>query len=78
MVIYIDILIGINIYITYFLLLAAEKLSGQKASLFRKALASFLGGAASLLILLPEIDGLPLLLIKLCLGAIITAAAFGY
>lgn len=77
-VIYIDVLIGLNIYITYFLLLATEVLSKSKSSSLRRGLAACGGGASSLLILAPDFSFILLLLIKLILAALLILINFGF
>ncbi|MEG2596886.1 MAG: sigma-E processing peptidase SpoIIGA [Oscillospiraceae bacterium] len=77
-VIYIDVLIGLNIYITYFLLLAAESLSKVKSPVWRRGIASSVGGFFSLMILAPDIPFMLLAMIKLLLAAILILLDFGY
>ena len=77
-VIYIDILLGINLYITWLLLLAAEKLSGMQPRLWRKVLAAALGSASSLMILLPPLSDLVSAAIKLLSGILLAVIAFGF
>lgn len=52
-VIYADVLVIINLYVTYFLLLCTCFISREKPKRVRLALSSFFGGFYSLLILLP-------------------------
>lgn len=73
-----DVLIALNLYITWFLLLAAERLAESRSSGWRRGLASLAGGIASLMILLPELPFPVLLLEKLGLAAAITWIAGGY
>ena len=73
-----DVLIALNLYITWFLLLAAERLAESRSPAWRRGLASLAGGVASLTILLPELPFLVLLLEKLGLAAAITWIAGGY
>ncbi len=77
-VIYIDVLIGLNIYITYFLLLATESLSKSKSKTLRRGLASCAGGFSSLIILAPDLPFVLLLLIKLAMAAAIVWVGFGF
>lgn len=76
-VIYADVLIGLNLYVTWFLLLAAEQLSGRRCKTWRRGCAALVGGFSSLAIFLPEMPFLFLLCGKLGLGAVITAIAGG-
>ena len=53
--VYADVLVGMNLYVTWFLLLASERLAGVRSSSLRRGLAALCGGLASLLIFLPEL-----------------------
>ncbi len=77
-VIYIDVLIGLNIYITYILLLATESLIKAESDRIKRGIASLAGGITSLTILLPQLSFLPSLLLKLCCAFIIVFINFGY
>ena len=54
--IYVDVLVALNLYVTWFLLLASEALSGRPCKRWRRGLAALAGGLSSLAIFLP---GLP-------------------
>lgn len=77
-VIYADVLVVVNIYITYFLLKSTSILAKNNPDRFRLFIASFLGGIYSLSVLLPE--NLQMLFSVLRLGAsvIFVLLAFGY
>lgn len=75
--IYLDVLIGLNIYITWALFDCCELLGHLRAKRFRKGLASVLGGFSSLLILLPELHPAILTVIRLALAVFLTFTAFG-
>ena len=76
--VYADVLVGMNLYVTWFLLLASERLAGVRSSALRRGLAALCGGLASLLIFLPELP-FPLLFFgKLLLAAGIVWIAGGY
>ena len=75
--IYADVLVGLNIYITWFLLLAAEALAGCPGSRWRRGAASVAGGLSSLSIFLPELPFWALFLGKLLLAGGITWIAGG-
>ena len=75
--IYVDVLVALNLYVTWFLLLASEALSGRPCKRWRRGLAALAGGLSSLAIFLPELPFLPLFLIKLGLAAAITWIAGG-
>lgn len=74
-VIYIDVLLAVNLFINYFLLLATAKFLGIPHRKWRLALGAMAGAAASLQILLPSFP-VPLeLLEKLALSALLVWAA---
>ncbi|MCR5207692.1 MAG: sigma-E processing peptidase SpoIIGA [Eubacterium sp.] len=76
-VIYVDVLFVINFFITFLLLSLAARLTKRSARTVRLILASALGGAYSLIILidLPFYLSLPL---KAASAAVIVLAAFGF
>lgn len=76
--IYLDVLVGLNLYITYALLNCCELLSHVRSKPVRKGLASLAGGLSALLILWPELGLFPLTLIRLGLASLLTFIAFGY
>ena len=53
MTVYIDVLLAVNLYLTFLLLLAAEKLARTRYGRLRRTLASVLGAVSSLTVLLP-------------------------
>ncbi len=76
--IYADVLIALNLYVTWFLLLAAERMAGCPCPGWRRGLAALAGGVASLMIFLPELPFPVLFGEKLVLAAIITWIAGGF
>lgn len=76
MVIYADILVLVNMYVDYFLLLAVGRYLHLKARGLRLFLASLLGGLTGLLAFLPVAKAIEWLLLFLS-AVIICAAAFG-
>ncbi len=76
MVVYIDVLVCLNIVITYLILLAAKTFSHSKSSVLRLILASVVGGLFSLYIFLPKQHFLVELVVKIIFGAVITVVAF--
>ena len=76
--IYLDVLVGLNIYITWALFDCCELLGHIRAKRSRKCLASLAGGMSSLLILLPEMGMVTLALLRLGLAAGLTFIAFGF
>lgn len=75
-VIYVDVLFIVNFFITFLLLLVTEKLSKREEKLFRKVMASFAGGAYSLVILFDELAFAVSLIGKLAAACIIVLIAF--
>lgn len=76
--IYVDVLVAVNFFINYFLLLASAKFLTVPVKRGRLAAASGLGALFSLSILLPEIPAVLSLLIKLAMSSAIVLSAFGY
>ncbi len=76
--IYVDVLVAVNFFINYYLLLACAKYLGIPAKRGRLAAASALGAAFSLVILLPELPPLVSAAEKLAMSACIVLCAFGY
>ena len=77
MTIYIDVLIVINAYTTYFTLKAAALLLHTSYKISRLIFASVLGGFISLTALIP-LDGLTGTLLRIFLTGLIAIAAFGF
>lgn len=77
MVVYIDVLIVINTYITYFILRAASRMLHTSVSFRRIAAASVIGGVSSLAAL--AVTDVPLsLLLKAALTVVTVITAFGF
>lgn len=76
--IYIDILIGTNIIINYFILLAVTKFTKIKPKILRMVLGSCFGAVCSLVIFLPAISLIINLVIKLLISAAIIFFTFGF
>ncbi len=77
MTIYIDVLIVLNIYVNYFLLLITSKLSGAYLKPLRCVAASVYGSLFSLLILAPTLPVFINTAIKLAAAITVVMAAFG-
>lgn len=77
LVIYIDVLLVVNLYINYFLVRGTSLMLHRKVSPQRVILASAVGAVGSLLILVPDLNPILCVLIKIALGIGITFAAFG-
>lgn len=78
MVIYLDVLILINLYVTYFQILAVSAFTHRKTAWYRKLSAAGIGAVASLSIFIPQEMVLTLTLLKIFLCALIAFVAFGY
>lgn len=78
MVIYLDVLILINLYVTYFQILAVSVLTHRKVIWYRKLISAGIGGAASLCIFIPQDMVITLTMLKIALCFIIAFTAFGY
>lgn len=78
MVIYLDVLILINLYVTYFQILAVSVFTHRKTVWYRKLSAAGIGAVASLSIFIPQEMVLTLTSLKIFLCALIAFVAFGY
>ena len=78
MVIYLDVLMLINLYVTYFQILAVSVFTHRKTVWYRKLSAAGIGAVASLSIFIPQEMVLTLTLLKIFLCALIAFVAFGY
>ncbi|MCL2633636.1 MAG: sigma-E processing peptidase SpoIIGA [Oscillospiraceae bacterium] len=76
--IYIDLLIIINIYITFFMIRSSGAFLHRKIGAVRVLLGSIAGGASSLIIFLPPLPFLLTISIKIAIGLLITLIVFGY
>jgi len=74
--IYIDVLVAVNIFINYFLLLATAKFLAVRRVRLRILAAAVLGAVYSLTMLLPSIHMVLSLLIKLVMSATLVFVAF--
>lgn len=77
MTIYVDVLIVLNIYVNYFLLLITAKISGSHLKPWRCVAASVYGSLFSLLILAPQLPNWVNTAIKLIAAATVVMIAFG-
>ena len=74
--IYVDVLLAVNLFINYFLLLATAKFLAVRRLRLRMLAAAALGSAYSLTLLLPEIPVALSLLMKLFMAASLVFLAF--
>lgn len=75
-VIYLDTLIFLNTVVTFLLLLSVRQFSGVRTADGRLIVASFLGGAVSLLILAPPLGPVVGIPVRIACGLLIVTAAF--
>lgn len=75
-VIYIDVLLVVNFFITFLLLLITQKIAKENSKLVRIVIASFAGAAYSLVILFDELDFSVSLAGKLAAACLIVLIAF--
>ncbi|MCL2754924.1 MAG: sigma-E processing peptidase SpoIIGA [Oscillospiraceae bacterium] len=77
-VIYIDLLVMINLYITFFLIEATGAFLHRKLKTRRLVLGSLAGGLSSLIVLLPPLPLAVNAAIRIAAGVAIVLIAFGY
>lgn len=77
-VIYADVLVILNLFITFFLLLATEFFTKEKAKRWRIFLGALAGGFYSLQVFLPEMGVILNLLSRVIAGLVITFISFGF
>lgn len=76
MTVYVDILLAVNIFVNYFLLLASARLLRREIKRLRLFFASALGSLYSLVIFLPELPEAVSVLMTLAASAVLTVVAF--
>ncbi len=76
MIVYADVLIFLNVIVTYFILLATKSIAKAAAKTYKIILGALVGGISSLYIFLPQQSFLVEILLKLLFSAIITVIAF--
>jgi stage II sporulation protein GA (sporulation sigma-E factor processing peptidase) len=74
--VYVDILLAVNIFVNYFLLLASAKMLHCEIKRIRLFLSSVLGSLYSLIIFLPELPEEITVLVNFAASAVLTAIAF--
>lgn len=77
-VIYVDVLVILNLIITFFLLLATELFTKEKGKRWRVFLGALAGGIYSLQVFLPEMGTLLNILSRTFAGAVIAYISFGF
>ena len=78
MAIYLDILLILNLFIDYFLLLSSAVLMKRDVKKRRLIFASIFGSFSSLLIFLPSLHPILMFLVKFLIGVFLVLIAFGY
>ena len=76
--VYVDILVILNLFIDYFLLLSSAVLLKKDVRKRRLILAAILGSFSSLLIFLPTLHPVVMFFIKFLTGVFLVLIAFGY
>ena len=76
--IYIDVLITVNIFIDFFLILCTKKFLNIKASMLRMIIGSICGGLLSIIALFPPLKFGINILIDIATASIIIAVTFGF
>lgn len=76
--IYIDILVGVNLFINYFLLLITAHFMCAKWKPIRLVFGELLSGLFSLYILIPEINIFLSIIVKILMSVIIVLTVFGF
>ncbi len=76
-VIYADVLVVLNTYLTYTLLLLTGFLSHEGGKRFRRVMSALAGGISSLILLIPGISEAMLSMVRLPLAVMLVLMAFG-
>lgn len=76
--IYLDVLVVLNLYITWAMLYCCSILTHRKAGKLRMGLGALAGGISSMIMLLPNLPGALLFLIRFMLAGCIVWIAFGW
>ena len=78
MVVYIDVLVCLNLFVDYFLLLSVSRFCSARTPNWRMLVAALSGALTSLVIFLPNLPVFLDLLLQLTMAAGIVLAAFGF
>ena len=76
-VIYADVLVILNVYVTYILLLLTALISHERGNKLRLVLSAVAGGFCSLFILIPNVSDLLLFAVRIFVSALFLFIAFG-
>lgn len=77
MIIYLDVLIVLNLFVNYFIILATKKFLRRNIKLWRILLGSFIGALFSLYIFLPSVSSFVEISIKIFMCFTISVISFG-
>lgn len=77
-VVYVDVLLVVNFFMTLLLLLLTAAFTKQQRVPWRLCISSALGGLYSLILLAPALPGWLLVLTKIGMGLVLVFAAFGF
>ena len=76
MILYVDILLAVNWWIDYLLLLGVQRLTGAESRRWRLPLGALVGAAAALTVFLPPLPAVLSLLVKLPAAAAMVLIGF--
>ncbi len=77
MVVYVDVLILLNFYVDYFLILGTEKLCRCSVKISRRLIGAVVSSLFSLVIFLPEMNPMVSVTVKLLCSSVTVAVVFG-
>lgn len=77
-IVYVDVLVVLNLLVSYFLLLSTSYALKEKARRLRLFLGALLGGLCSLVAFLPEMGVVFNVLLRIVSGAVIVLVTFGF
>lgn len=77
-IIYVDVLLVLNLFVNYFLLLSTGMILHNDTKRLRILISAAIGSLFSLLIFLPSLGTLLMLMIKLILGVLLVIICFGF
>lgn len=78
MTVYVDVLLALNLFVNYFLLLSCGRILRCETKRTRLLLGAFVGAVYSLIIFAPDMNLLVSIVLKLAVSVIMTAAVFGF
>ncbi|HHW46654.1 MAG TPA: sigma-E processing peptidase SpoIIGA [Clostridiales bacterium] len=78
MTIYVDVLICLNTFVNYFILLITSKINGDRVKTTRQILSALVGALFSLYIFVPKLNPVLDMFIKLIFSAVIVLCNYGF